>query len=77
MSCLADGEGIYAIAATDGEKKRLLWVNANDHAVSVSVDGVSQGARIYVLDSTRSFEEVSADPDSMTVEANAIVMPEQ
>ncbi|MBQ9132328.1 MAG: hypothetical protein IJX62_07655 [Clostridia bacterium] len=77
VECCVDGEGIYALAATDGKKKRLLLVNANDRAVSVNISGISQGAKIYTLDSTHHFEEVSADPNAMTVEANAIVMLEQ
>ena len=74
---ITDGERVYAIAATDGEKKALIIVNHNnDKEITVKVDGFAGEAKVSVTDESHANEVVEADLSSLTLGANAIALIE-
>ena len=74
---IEDGEKVYAIAATDGEKKALIIVNHNnDKEISLKVDGFTGGARVSITDESHTFDTIEADLEDLTLGANAIALIE-
>ncbi len=70
---LVDGNELYALAATDGEKKALVAVNHNNEPITLSIDGLPEGTKAYLTDANHTHEEVSVDLANLTLEANAII----
>ena len=72
---IIDGERIYAIAATDGEKKALIIVNHNnDREITVNVTGFECPVTVTVTDEAHTFDKIDADLSSLTLGANAIAL---
>lgn len=79
VECNVEGEDVYALAATDGEKKGLAIVNHfNTQAITVNVKalGADAAKKICVVDEDHDFEEIEANTDELTIPANAIVYVE-
>ena len=74
---IVDGERVYALAATNGEKNALVIVNHNnDKEITVNVSGFAAGAKVTVTDENHAFDTVEADLSSLTLGANAIALIE-
>jgi hypothetical protein len=71
--CVCDGNEVYALAATDGEKKGLVITNHNAEAVTLNISGMPAGAKIHVTDADHLFDEIEADLSSLTLGAHALV----
>ena len=70
-----DKEDVYALAATDGEKKGLLIVNhynTESITVNVAASGADGAKKIYIVDETHDFEEIETDVSALNIPANAI-----
>jgi hypothetical protein len=74
VECSCDGDNVYALAATDGEKKALLIVNHNnDSEVVASVSAENGGvAKVFAVDEQNDFAEIEADVSALAIPANAI-----
>ena len=74
VECRVDGNGIYALAATNGEKKGIAIVSQNgeETTVNVSALGAGNSAKVFAVDEENDFAEIDADISSLTVPANAI-----
>ena len=71
------GERVFAIAATDGNKKALVIVNHNnDKEICVNVSGFEEGATVTVTDENHTFDNIEANLSSLTLGANAIALIE-
>ena len=74
---IIDGERVYALAATNGEKNALVIVNHNnDKEITVNVSGFAAGARVTVTDENHTFDTIEADLSSLTLRSNAIALIE-
>ena len=74
---VTDGERVYAIAATNGEKKALIIVNHNnDKEISVNVSGFGDVAKVSLTDENHTFDTVDANLSSLKLGANAIALIE-
>ena len=74
VECSCDADEVYALAATDGEKKALLIVNHRNEDVTVNVSASCsfEGAKIFAVDEDHDFTEIEGDPSALTLPANAI-----
>ena len=69
--CLVDAENVYAVAATDGEKKAVLMANIGaDAQITTQLEGFS----IYLVDETHSLEQIEADPKAFTIRENQTLL---
>ena len=74
---IADGQGIYAMAATDGAKKAMVIVNHNnDSEVTLSLEGFPEGATVRITDEGHTFDAIDADLSSLTLGKNALALIE-
>ncbi len=73
VECAVDADGVYALAATDGDKKALVIVNHNPKAVSFSLEGVPAASKVYLTDEIHDFVETVMDFENITLEADAMV----
>ena len=72
VECSSDTDGIYALAATDGEKKAIAIVSNKNEEVTVSIDGIDDTAKIFAVDNENDFAEISGTPTSLTIPAYGI-----
>ena len=76
VECSCDTGDVFALAATDGEKKALVIVNhfnTQDVTVNVTAMGAEAAKKICIVDENRDFAEIEGDPAKLLVPANAIV----
>ena len=73
VECSCTEEGIYAIAATDGEKKAILIVNANADAEELSLP-ISGEWQATLIDHEHLGTTVKMDPASFRLEGNQVVL---
>lgn len=78
VECSCDGNEVYALAATDGEKKLLLVVNHNGAEITVKVNAIGAGesATVNITDDSHDFDKIDADISALTLGANAIALIE-
>ena len=69
----ADGEGLYALAATDGTDRALLVVNHSDAEQTVQTN-LGDGFTAYLVDETSYLKEVPLCAASFTLGANQVVL---
>ncbi|MBQ6824630.1 MAG: hypothetical protein IJP27_08240, partial [Clostridia bacterium] len=68
--CTVEGEGLYAVAATNGGKKAVLLTNIGaDQRVETNL----QGFEVYLIDETHRMERVDWDPSSFELKENQTV----
>ena len=72
VECSSDTDGIYALAATDGEKKAIAIVSNKNEEVTVSIDGIADTAKIFAVDNENDFAEISGNPTALTIPAYGI-----
>ena len=69
--CSVDAENVYAVAATDGEKKAVLMANIGaDAQITTQLEGFS----VYLVDETHSLEQIEADPKAFTIRENQTLL---
>ncbi len=71
--CEYEGEGLYATAATDGEKKAILIVNLSEEERTIDLN-VDQTFAAHLIDEEHFLEKVDLDPTAFTLKANQIVL---
>ena len=78
VECSVDGSDLYALAATDGEKKALVIVNNKNEEVTVNIStiGAENGATVTVTDEEHDFDKIEADISALTLGANALALIE-
>ena len=75
VECSTDTDEVYALAATDGEKKGIAIVNHRNEGICVSVSGVenAESYTVYSVDPDRDFEKIEGDVSSLTIPAYGFV----
>ena len=75
VECSTDTDEVYALAATDGEKKGIAIVNHKNEEICVSVAGVenAESYTVYSVDPDRDFEKIEGDVSSLTIPAYGFV----
>ena len=69
--CTVDGQDVYAVAATDGQKKAVLIANiGKDAALTTDLEGFT----VYLVDETHSLEAIDADPTAFTIGENQTLL---
>ena len=68
--CSVEGDGLYAVAATDGEKKALLIANIADHAQKIE-GNLPAGMKLYLIDENH-FMTQEGDASSLTLGPNQV-----
>jgi hypothetical protein len=69
--CSVDAEDVYAVAATDGEKKAVLIANiGKDTDLTTQLEGFT----VYLVDETHSLEAIDADPTAFTIGENQTLL---
>jgi hypothetical protein len=64
---------VFALAATDGEKKGIAIVNHKNEPVTVNVCAAgAENHKIFAVDEEHDFAEIEGDLSALTVPANAI-----
>ena len=71
VSCTVEEEGVYAIAATNGEEQAVLIANIGaDTLLTTDL----QGYTVYLVDETHPMEAVEWDSASFTLRENQTVL---
>ncbi len=71
VECSIEGEGLYAVAATDGEKKAVLLSNIGaDRVIETDLAGFA----VYLVDETHSLEQVDLDPARLEMKENQVIL---
>ena len=70
--CICHEEGIYALAATDGEKKSMIISNTKaDTEVRIALpDGFS----VHMIDIDNLFTKTDLDPKQLTLKENSVIV---
>jgi hypothetical protein len=75
--CTSDTEKVYALAATDGEKRGVIIVNNKGEAIDVTLNaGDLSGAKVYATDEENDFSEVPVSPSQLSIPAYGFVFIE-
>ena len=73
VSCEGMGDGLYALAATDGERKAVLVVNYSDRERTVRLN-VDESFSAYLLDQTHYLEKQDGGATQLMLGANQVVL---
>jgi hypothetical protein len=79
VECSSDCDEVFALAATDGEKKGLVIVNhynTQEATVNVTALGADGAKKVYIVDENHDFAEIEANASELVIPANAIVYVE-
>ena len=76
VECSCDEKGVYAIAATDGEKKAIVICNHKSEAVTASISGMPDNASVHLTDESHFFDEVKTDLSAIKLDPFAIALIE-
>jgi hypothetical protein len=71
VECSVEGENVYALAATDGEKKAVLIVNNKNEDVTVSVN-IEAETKIFAVDEDHDFDAVDGNTSALSIPAYGI-----
>ena len=66
-----DGEGVYALAAVQGDSRGVLLTNIGDDT-QVQTD-LDSGMTAYLIDDTHLLEQVEIDPAQFVLKTNQTV----
>ena len=66
-------DGLYAVAASDGEKKALMIVNHSEESRTIQTN-LAQEFTLYLLDENHFLTPVDAKSDEFTLEPNQIML---
>ena len=73
LTVTGDGDDVYALAATDGERKAMLISNVSAEQKEITTD-LGEGFRVYLLDSDHLLELTDLSADKFTAEANQVFL---
>ena len=75
VECSCDTNDVFALAATDGEKKGIAIVNHKNEEVTVNVtaSSLTEAVKIFKVDEENDFAEATGDISALTIPANGIV----
>lgn len=73
VSCEGMGDGLYAVAATDGERKAVLVVNYTEEEKELHTD-LGEGFSVFLLDKEHFLEKTEQGADSLTLGAYQTVL---
>ena len=78
VECSCDEKDVFALAATDGEKKAIVIVNHKNEEITLNVNalGCGENATVTVTDEEHDFDKIDADLSALTLGANALVLIE-
>jgi hypothetical protein len=76
VECASDTKKLYAMAATDGNKKAIVLCNHSSEPQTVKVSGAEGNATVYMTDETHVFDAIEADIDEIKLDAFAIALIE-
>lgn len=68
VECSCDKEGVYAVGATDGEKKALLLTNIGED-IEMCI-GLPENMKAYLIDQEHFMTEAKIDPNGFTLAKN-------
>lgn len=72
VACNCDAESVYALAATDGNKKAIMLSNIGE-ACEIELE-LDDGFAVYLLDEKMYLEKVDLDPGSFTLPENTVAL---
>ena len=72
VACEWDDRKMYAVAATDGEKKAVLIANTSGYDRAVTTN-LGRDMKVYLIDEEHLYEATDLDPASFTVKGNQVV----
>ena len=64
-------QGLYALAATDGEKKATMIVNFSEESREITLD-TPDNMTVCLIDKDHYISETNLSPNNFTLEANQI-----
>lgn len=73
VQCDIADEDVYAVAATDGEKKAVLVVNFSENAVCLDT-GLDEGFAVYLIDDTHFVEKSGENAEKLNLTANQVAL---
>ena len=76
VECVSDTAKLYALAATDGEKKAVVLCNHSDAPVTVNLSGIKNSATVCITDESHTNEQIYVDPSEIKLDAFAIALIE-
>ena len=68
-----EGEGVYAQAATDGEKKALLLVNNNGAEVKIKTN-LEKDMKAYLIDEESKLDPIELDVNDFKLKPKNIIL---
>ena len=71
--CICEQEGVYAVSATDGEKKAVLIVNALEESVEITTN-LSGDFTAYLLDETHHLTPVALNAEAFELKAYQVLL---
>lgn len=72
VKCEIDGNGLYAVASTDGERKALMISNPNEEAVEIETN-LEAGLDVYVIDAEHFLTKEELSSEKFTIAANQVI----
>ena len=78
VECTTDTAGVYALAATDGEKRGIVVVNNKKEEIAVSINAqcADKTVKVYVTDEQNDFGETEKDIGELSIPAYGFVYVE-
>ncbi|MBQ8340614.1 MAG: hypothetical protein IJY16_09235 [Clostridia bacterium] len=68
-----DSNGLYALAATDGERKAMLISNVSEEKKEITTD-LGEGFKVYLIDSEHMLDATELSADTFTAEPNQVLL---
>ena len=69
--CISDTDGIYAVAATNGEKKALMIANITGEDQALTIN--QEGGKVYLIDQDHHFTLTDRDSASFTLKKDETI----
>ena len=69
--CISDTEGLYAVAATDGEKKALMIANISGEDQALAIN--QEGGKVYLIDETHFLTLTHRNSASFTLKKDETI----
>ena len=66
-------DGLYALAATDGEKKATMIVNFSEECSAITLNA-DDGMTVYIIDGENLLTPTDIDAKNFTLKANQIAL---
>ena len=73
MFCETEGEGIYAQAAADGDRKAVLLTNFSENEAEIALN-VDDDFDVYLLEKDVFLEKTEQKPSALHLKANQVVL---